>query len=354
MERADRCARRCRSAGWSFKMNLFTEVYDKSRQLLKSQCFEDRWSNIETKIKALLAADGFSAADAGVLDLIRSSLAGAAKGTKVADAVADEILALSRPGTSGFQDRAALLKTLKHIYFVISKGSQSIWVVDNPKAYDKWIYDKVAGGTKEAVNTLLRNEQEVYGAGNREMFSVALGLARKISMDVCYKLAANDADTLKKARKWFLDDTGTDDDLKKITKILSDGFKKISALCNSSTIIFSDRPHKRIDPSNATTKAAVNAGDKMPVIYIYQLFLDYGKMNRRGVRSKLWQCAKTIIHETSHKILDTDDHAYGVSGIKPGVSVSVANAIKNADSWGIFALDVAGYLPDSTAKEAYN
>jgi Phage integrase family len=93
---------------------------------------------------------------------------------------------------------------------------------------------QLAGGTKEAVNTLLRNEQEVYGAGNREMFSVALGLARKISMDVCYKLAANDADTLKKARKWFLDDTGTDDDLKKITKILSDGFKKISALCNSS------------------------------------------------------------------------------------------------------------------------
>ena len=85
---------------------------------------------------------------------------------------------------------------------------------------------QLAGGTKEAVNTLLRNEQEVYGAGNREMFSVALGLARKISMDVCYKLAANDADALKKARKWFLDDTGTDDDLKKITKILSDGFKK--------------------------------------------------------------------------------------------------------------------------------
>lgn len=92
----------------------------------------------------------------------------------------------------------------------------------------------------------------------------------------------------------------------------------------------------------------------MPVIYIFKMFLDYGRMNDLGVRSTLWQCAKTIIHEISHKLLGTDDHAYGVNGIKPGTSVTKENAIKNADSWGIFALDVAGYLPRKTPKEAYS
>ena len=77
-------------------------------------------------------------------------------------------------------------------------------------------------------------------------------------------------------------------------------------------------------------------------------------MNKLGVRSTLWQCAKTIIHEMSHKILNTDDHGYGVNGIRPGVSFATADAIKNADSWGIFALDLAGYLPKATAKQAYS
>lgn len=72
-------------------MNVFTEVYDKSRDLLKVQCFDNRWSNIEPKIKALLAADGFSDAEAPVLDLIRSSLNQAAGRTSAS------IRAMPRP-----------------------------------------------------------------------------------------------------------------------------------------------------------------------------------------------------------------------------------------------------------------
>ncbi len=336
-------------------MNLFTEVYDKSTQLLKTKCFEDRWSNVEAKIKALLAAGGFSEADAPVLDLIRSSLADAAKGkANVAEAVANEIISLSRPKTAGYQDRAALLKTLKHIYFVMKSGNQSVWVVDHPKDYDKWSYDKFGGSANDKVKQLLQQEAETYGAGNRQMFSSALQLARKISMDVSVKLGNKDARTLEKVKKWFLDDSPKDADVTKTVATLVEGFKKISALCNTSTVIFSDRPHKRVDPDYATTKAAVNEDDKMPVIYVFQMFLDYGAMNRLGVRGKLWQCAKTVIHEMSHKLMGNDDIAYGTSGIKPGTSIKVADAIKNADSWGIFALDVAGCLPEATAKEAFS
>ena len=305
-------------------------------------------------MKTLLAEHGFNEADAPVLDLIRQSLAQAAHGkAKPRKALADEILALSRSGDAGYEARAALLKTLKHTYFVERKGRQSIWAVDHPRAYEKWAYDKLTG-TQPTIHGFLERETEAFGAGNRRMFSSAVDLARKISMDVCVKLTNKDARTLRKVRKWFLDDTATDADFDKTVEVLSDGFKKVSALLNTNTIIFSDRPHKRVDPASATTKASVNSGDKMPVIYIFKLFLDYGRMNRLGVRSRLWQCAKTIIHELSHKILDTDDHAYGVNGIKPGTSVSVAKAIKNADSWGIFALDAAGYLPARTAAEAYS
>jgi hypothetical protein len=335
-------------------MNLFTEVYAKSSQLLKTKCFDDRWSNIEAKIKALLADGGFSEADAPVLDLIRSSLADAVKGkANAAEALADEIISLSRPATTGYQDRAALLKTLKHIYFVVRSGKQSIWVVDHPKDYDKWSYDKFGGAANDKVKQLLQKESETYGAGNRRMFSSALQQARKVSMDVGVKLGNKDARTLEKVRKWFLDDPPKDDDVTKTVETLVAGFKKISALCNSTTVIFSDRPHKRVDPDYATTKAAVNEGDKMPVIYIFQMFLDYGKLNNLGVRDQLWQCVKTIIHEMSHKLLGNDDIAYGTSGIKPGTSITVADAIKNADSWGIFAVDVAGCLPEAAATKAF-
>jgi hypothetical protein len=48
----------------------------------------------------------------------------------------------------------------------------------------------------------------------------------------------------------------------------------------------------------------------------------------------------------SHKLLATEDHAYGVNGIRPGPSVTVAQAITHADSWGTFAPDLAGLLPE--------
>jgi hypothetical protein len=211
----------------------------------------------------------------------------------------------------------------------------------------------VTGVTKDKLKACLTQDIEAFGAGHRAMFTSALMLARKISMDVCIKLASKDTDTIAKVGKWFHDDTATDADVDATVATLLDGFKKIVALQNSNTIIFSDRPQKRTDPANKA-KAAVNSGDKMPIIYLYKPFLDYGRMDSNNIRSKLWQCAKTIIHEISHKILDADDHAYGHSGIKPGESLTVAQAIKNADSWGIFALDVAGYLPSSLEKKAYS
>ena len=54
------------------------------------------------------------------------------------------------------------------------------------------------------------------------------------------------------------------------------------------------------------------------------------------------------------KQVDTDDLSYDDDGLKPGgVSLSVANAIKNADSWGYFAADLVGALSDAYLNEVY-
>lgn len=335
-------------------MNLFTEVYDKSRDLLTKPCFDKSWATIEAKVKSLLAEDGFSRADYPVLIDIRRTLTAVAKDKPdEGKAIAEEILRLSRPDENGFQDRAALLKTLRHIYHVVNKGAQSIWVVDHPKSYPKWSYDQTQGVSKARMVDVLSPWRETFGAGNRQMMSDALQLARKISMDTEIKLGANSVRTRRKIRKWFLVRGATKDQVDNVRTTLIAGFKKISALCNAQSVIFSDRPHKRVDPT-WRAKASVNSGDQMPVIYIFEAFIRYGKRNEDGIRDQLWQCAKTIIHEMSHKLLGTDDHAYGVNGIKPGTSVTEAQAITNADSWGIFALDLAGLLPEDKAEEAFS
>ena len=65
----------------------------------------------------------------------------------------------------------------------------------------------------------------------------------------------------------------------------------------------------------------------------------------QGNSGKLWLCAETIIHELSHHEVSTQDHRYDNAGLKPGSSsFPYAKAIDNADSWGYFALDLAGYL----------
>jgi hypothetical protein len=59
----------------------------------------------------------------------------------------------------------------------------------------------------------------------------------------------------------------------------------------------------------------------------------------------MWLCAETIIHELSHHEMNTQDHRYDDAGLKPNsATFPFAKAIDNADSWGYFALDLAGYL----------
>lgn len=336
-------------------MDLFTEVYEKSADLLKTTAFDKRWANIEPRLKTLFAVDGPNSAEAAVLDLVRESLKQATKTGNISkrEAVAEAIIELARTKVPGFQDRAALIKLVQNFYFVEAKGNQSIWVVDHPSHYTKWCYDFLHNMSGERLKRAVAREQQIFGGNQRKMMSDALQLARKWSMDIQVKLGAKDAATKATVKRWFHGDTATDAEITASILTLSNGFKKITELCNSTKVIFSDRPHKRANGGSDTTYASVNSSDKLPVIYIFNLFLQSGK-KAKGNAGKLWLCALTIIHELSHKQVDTDDLSYDDDGLKPGgVSLSVANAIKNADSWGYFAADMVGALSDAYLQEVY-
>lgn len=333
-------------------MNVFTDVYAKSIDLLKAPALEADWKIVETDLKALLAADGPAIGHAKVLDELRKLLAEAGKRQAVpASAAADEIARASKPANSGYQDRAALIKTMRHFYLVEQKGGQSVWVLDPPRAYASWPYDNFAGKTLAELKTALQREAEVFGADNRKMMSDALQLARKWAADAQIKLGSADAATQAMIKRWFHAGADAAADVAASALVLAEGFKRIHAACNSSRVIFSDRPHLRAGGAYDNVYASVNAGDVMPVIYIFQLFLTTGRRDASGNIPKMWLCALTVIHELSHKVAQTEDVRYDDDGLRPGAGFTPAQALKNADSWAYFAADLVGALSAGTVAK---
>jgi hypothetical protein len=335
-------------------MNVFTEVYDKSVEMLKTPQLHADWQAIEKGLKALLQADGPSATESTVLDDLRKKLAATSKVAKgtAAKAAADEIVRVSLSAKPDFQDRAALVKQMKHFYMVGKKGSQSIWVVDQPRSYGGWDYELFSGKSAIDLPALLTHDDEVFGRDNRKMMSDALQLARKWSADTQVKLGAKSKSVDAAIRRWFHLEADSDIDVDNTRAVLAEGFKKITAACNSGKVIFSDRPKLRASGDYDDTYASVNGGDAMPVIYIYQLFLQTGKRNLLGTIPKMWLCALTIVHELSHKLAETKDKRYDYEGLKPSAAFAPATALVNADSWAYFCGDVLGAVPKAAVKKA--
>lgn len=335
-------------------MNVFSEVYEKCVEMLKAPQLHADWAPVEAGLKALLLPDGPTPSKGEVLDDLRKRLADVGKKTKgLADKnVADEIVRISQSSRTDFQDRAALVKQMKHFYLVQKKGSQSVWVVDQPKSYGEWDFELFGGKSAVDLPALLAKNDEVFGRANRKMMSDALQLARKWSADTEVKLSGKSAKSDATIRRWFLQDGASATDVESVRTTLQAGFKKITAACNSGKVIFSDRPKLRVSGDYDSTYASVNGRDAMPIIYIYQLFLETGKRNLLGNIPKLWLCALTIIHELSHKLVATEDKRYDYQGLKPSSSFPAATALINADSWAYFCGDLLGAVPKSAVTEA--
>ncbi|NOX76540.1 MAG: hypothetical protein GXP17_08015 [Gammaproteobacteria bacterium] len=159
---------------------------------------------------------------------------------------------------------------------------------------------------------------------------------------------ANKKKCAEKIKHWFLDEDCGDDELDDAISKLTAGFNKITVSCNASTLVFADYPDWRAQ-RDKYYGAAIRGGEGggFPVIYLEGAFT-----RLTGNSGKKWLCAQTIIHELSHHDVKTRDHRYDSQGLKPDkATFPYAKTIQNADSWGYFALDLAGYLSRSDRKK---
>jgi hypothetical protein len=324
-------------------MDKFSDCYAKARKVVNNDTYADDWKTIQEDLKTLLGKRGPDADEETVLSTLRAKLAEAKKKGKSEEAVAEAIILASKQGKKDIAGRAATLKMMKHFYLGRKSGGQKVWIYAPPKDYSAWIFDEITGTETEMKGRLVK-ESEVYTATNRRMMCDALQLARKWSMDALDKLAKAQAPTKRIVKRWFADESTTDKQLDAAISKLKDGFKKISYVCNSTRLIFSDEP---IDRNGGGWKdwAFVYKKEGLSVVYLQNAFLKAGRKKKDGTTPKLWKCALTIIHELSHREVNTDDVRYDDDGLKPSkATMPMSKALKNADSWGYFGTDLAGML----------
>jgi hypothetical protein len=330
----------------------FTPVYEKAREVITGQKFaEPEWHKFLTETSGaskLLGPAGFDPAYSGALDSIRTKIKSESKHTN-ALAVAllgggpgEVIYKASQNKASGgsWLERAATLKMLRHLYRAGKSGGQDVWVYAPPKDHMKPVFDEIAGADAQ-VKRKLGQEVEIFDDGERGLMCDALQLARKVAMDSSIKVAAKSAGAKMAVRRWFLDDKSTKAELDDALAQLSAGLKKIATACSSASLVFTDYVDWR-KQRDQYFGAAIRGGEGggFPVIYLEGAFT-----RLKGNSGKLWLCAETIIHELSHHEVNTDDHFYDSDGLKPdSARFPYAKAIDNADSWGYFAIDLAGYL----------
>jgi hypothetical protein len=328
--------------------NFTDQVYDKAKDVANSHSFAGEWLDFLTttvKIKGLFGSDGFASTHAAGLDKLRERLAASTTGKDAASSVGAAIVAAATAGTptDKWTERAATIKALKHLYRWVQRGAQDVWIYSPPKDYNAWIFAQIAGSAS-AVTTLLNKEVEVYTEADKKVMGEALLTALKCSQKTETLLASPTAETLAVVKRWFADSATTAEQVKADAATLLAGFKKISNVCNSNTLVFPDDPSDRVSATKyAGLYGSVWPGGegKFPVIYLA------GAFKSAGSSGKLWLCAQTIIHEASHLVVRTEDKRYDTAGLKPGTALPHADAIVNADSWGYFCIDLCGYLSET-------
>ncbi len=330
-------------------MNNFTEVYTKARQVIEKQKFSSEWQDFlvkECHIKSLLGPKGFDTDHSDAASLVRQKIKSATKSGKTSSGAVIYKAAENEGKSGSTSEKAATLKMLKHLYRSSKKGGQDVWTYAAPKAYSGWVFDEITGNA-EAIKSKLSKDEEIFTRQQMEWMCTALGVALKISEDAKVKLASK-----KKCRKmierWFLDADCGEDELDDAISKLTAGFNKITVACNASTLVFADYPDWRAQ-RDRYFGAAFRGGEGggFPVIYLEGAFT-----RLTGNSGKKWLCAQTILHELSHHDVKTQDHRYDHQGLKPDkAAFPYAKTIQNADSWGYFALDLAGYLSRSDRKK---
>ncbi len=347
----------------------FTPAYELARESAKSYQFSLDWHQFLTDkigLKLLFGSvDGPDAAHGPNIDTFRAKLAETAKKGAAHMTEGDVLMAMAGiKGTVALTDAQAdalaTLKMLRHLYFLRDRGNQAVWIYAQPFEFHRWVFDEIRGCTPSQAIARLNYADEVYPAAMRSHMCAGLQQAQAWSLKCTAKLGGTPDDATKALiQRWFVPGTPDAAAVQKVAATLLDGFKKVGALCGSTRVIFSDEPINRMDGDAVAGQtnyrdswldyAFVDGGslrERLDVVYIQDAALKKWASPNEG-----WVATLTILHEMSHRVINTKDAVYDFDGLKPGAVLSQKHALANADSWAYFATDLAGQLPGSRAAK---
>ncbi len=349
----------------------FSTEYDAAADTLKKKKFDPSWDKLIGELKTLMGTGGFEDNSAASLDTLRKEVK--PKGRKSKGKAGEDVGILTGTGeykeekdgktynkTADLVKKAATLKLLRHTYLLQRRGSQKLWIISLPKAYRGWPSLELDGleNNQDTLCTKLSDCDEYFSKKNCKNIADGTQEALKWCMktQVILANAKSDKDKGKGkelVKRWFADDSTTDEQVGDMVTKLTSGFKKITNVLNSNKIVYSDYPPDRGTNDEIGTEAFVfNNGwkDKLDVVYIEQAF--FGKNN---VLTGLDNWARIIIHEISHREIPTVDvpDGYGWQGINPtDGKFAGGKAITNAENWAFFAADCAKALSKSERNKA--
>lgn len=293
----------------------------------------------------VLHDSGFHAGNFAVLDTFRNALIDAARGTNEAEVLLDlfgfSVLNAPHQNVDAIK-MAAAAKFLRHTYRVQRTGAQTFWVVSQPVAYTSFTTDEIWGvrGDYIGLRRALNDTNEMFTAQQRVDLFDAMERAKRWTGRALRKLQrAQNGDRTERDRveRWFGAPGIADTILGLVIDELQRGFRQMRDRISENQITFSDHP---LDRAADTTMAFVVPREPFRAVYIKPHFFTVGQTQ---FSNHVYR-AVTLLHELSHRVLDTEDHRYDFQQLAFNGTFNFLQAISNADSWAYYGADCSNHM----------
>jgi hypothetical protein len=343
-------------------MLTFTDLYEKTRKIVSKRKWPSTqlgvirtdWQRLMTRdcrFDLMMTYDGIDPRRKEALSELRehiineSQMSGISVGELIAN-VNEMAKEANKPRFSPFSfniSRAAAIKVLFHLYFVRQRGEQGVWVYSPPASHISWAY-KALNKNRALLVDKLDARDEYFTEEHRKIIAKASEMALN-----WVSVAQSRGYALKNMQimDWFcgLDDAANPDVKRMYHQKVDAGFREIRNMLNKNTLIFSYHPQL------GTHNAKEILGFVYPYEWLDVIYIKNTYDTRYGA-SPEWNCAITILHEVSHRALNTLDYSYDWQGLKPGNrGLRAYQAIKNAESWAYFIADMAFQVNDTIKAE---
>lgn len=334
----------------------FDTAYKAMHSGLKSTKFSDdkSWNKIINRARILVGVNGLDSGSSSLVNdlrkhVLKASLKEGNEATVFYKA-AGEKLTGKGPGAlidASLARRLAALKMLRHTYFLKKSGGHKIWVMSLPDSFSDWPHKALRGGILSATNKLIDVSERFSEEDKKNLSHASQEGLKWVHKAMMVVSSTKKAKNFELVARWFADNNSTDEDVTVIAAKLNAGLKKLAMKLKSGCLLYTDSVCHRGD-NDLEQSEAFAWGDTVDVVYIENEF--FGTRNTlTGMRN--W--ARIIVHELTHRELQTDDHAYEWQGMAPK-KIGSAKALTNADSWAWFCADCAGVLTKGEVDSALN